>query len=331
MKNTMKKRFLQVFSLLLVIAMLAIPVWADASKLPMLTFDKATQEVVHGQARTVQVTVNLPGNCYGITGAWSTSLGSDITLTGGDKVDASTGVVDWSTVDGEPETWFTESITKLTATYTIPADVPAGTYEVTFTLMMYTGDGYDPIEGTAVPFKAKIVVKHATAVHHEATAATCMEKGNIEYWTCPGCSKNFSDEACTTEVADVTIAIDKDAHSYPTTPSGYTDNNNGTHTAYYICEHNAEHKKSDSAVEHDFANGDCVCGAEKPGLKGDVNLDGQINMNDVVALMQHVLMADIITDTTALENGEVTNNTTLDMNDVVKLMQYVLKAIDSLD
>jgi len=73
---------------------------------------------------------------------------------------------------------------------------------------------------------------------------------------------------------------------------------------------------------------------EKPavtGLKGDVTLNGEVDMDDVVALMQHVLMAEVITDTTSLANGEVTNDTSLDMDDVVKLMQYVLKAIDSLD
>ena len=67
------------------------------------------------------------------------------------------------------------------------------------------------------------------------------------------------------------------------------------------------------------------------GLKGDVDLNGTVDMNDVVALMQHVLLAEIITDANALANGEVTNDSSLDMNDVVKLMQYVLKAIDSLD
>jgi len=67
------------------------------------------------------------------------------------------------------------------------------------------------------------------------------------------------------------------------------------------------------------------------GLKGDVNLDGAVDMDDVVKLMQHVLKAEVITDATSLSNGEVTNNDELDMDDVVKLMQYVLKAIDSLD
>ena len=67
------------------------------------------------------------------------------------------------------------------------------------------------------------------------------------------------------------------------------------------------------------------------GLKGDVDLNGVVDMDDVVMLMRHVLQAEIITNPTSLEVAEVTNDATLDMDDVVKLMQYVLKAIDSLD
>ena len=67
------------------------------------------------------------------------------------------------------------------------------------------------------------------------------------------------------------------------------------------------------------------------GLKGDVDLDEDVDMDDVVALMCHVLKAITIDDATALANGEVTNDDTLDMDDVVKIMCYVLKAIPSLD
>ena len=66
-------------------------------------------------------------------------------------------------------------------------------------------------------------------------------------------------------------------------------------------------------------------------LKGDVNLDGVVDMEDTTALMRHVLSAEIITDTKALAAAEVTGNDSLDMEDVTKLMRYVLNAIDSLD
>jgi len=64
--------------------------------------------------------------------------------------------------------------------------------------------------------------------------------------------------------------------------------------------------------------------------KGDVTLDGNVNMDDVTALMRHILKAHTITNTEALALGEVTGDGTLNMDDVTKLMRYVLKAIDSL-
>ena len=54
-------------------------------------------------------------------------------------------------------------------------------------------------------------------------------------------------------------------------------------------------------------------------------------MDDVVALLNHVVKAEIITDVTSLANGEVTGDNDLNMDDVVKLLNYVVKAIDSLD
>ena len=65
--------------------------------------------------------------------------------------------------------------------------------------------------------------------------------------------------------------------------------------------------------------------------KGDINQDTEVNMDDVVALLNHVVKADIITDFAALAAGEVTNDTELNMDDVVKLLNYVVKAIESLD
>ena len=55
-------------------------------------------------------------------------------------------------------------------------------------------------------------IAHNNKEHHEEVAATCVATGTIEYWYCPDCDKNFSNEACTTEVTDLTIAIDSTNH-----------------------------------------------------------------------------------------------------------------------
>lgn len=66
-------------------------------------------------------------------------------------------------------------------------------------------------------------------------------------------------------------------------------------------------------------------------LLGDVQMDGDVDMEDVVALLNHTLKASIITDEYALKAGKVASGAELGMEDVVKILNYVLKAIDSLE
>lgn len=55
-------------------------------------------------------------------------------------------------------------------------------------------------------------IAHKNKEHHEAVPATCIATGTIEYWSCPDCSTNYSDEACTTAVTDLTAAINPNNH-----------------------------------------------------------------------------------------------------------------------
>ena len=48
--------------------------------------------------------------------------------------------------------------------------------------------------------------------HTAAVDPTCSAAGNVEYWYCSSCEKYFSDEEGTTEIADVTLPIDPNAH-----------------------------------------------------------------------------------------------------------------------
>ena len=68
---------------------------------------------------------------------------------------------------------------------------------------------------------------------------------------------------------------------------------------------------------------------EPPYDLGDVELDKDVDMDDVVALMRHVLKAETLTKDNALAAGEVNFDDILNMDDVVKIMRYVLKAITS--
>ena len=51
-----------------------------------------------------------------------------------------------------------------------------------------------------------------TLTHVEAKDATCSETGNVEYWHCDGCDKNFADAEGKKELTTVTTPIDRDNH-----------------------------------------------------------------------------------------------------------------------
>ena len=52
-----------------------------------------------------------------------------------------------------------------------------------------------------------------TLVQVEAVAATCTEKGTLEYWHCGGCGKNFADADGAEELTSVETAIDPNNHT----------------------------------------------------------------------------------------------------------------------
>ena len=345
----MKTKFLKVFCLLLVISMLVVPVNAAESAEPEFQL-QGIEVTLYGDAKTVEIPFVTPVS-YGIEGQFSTTATGDantIKLTGintafvpvanEDLVDVPTGKVMWVNTDFNGP----KAGKLVTGVYTIPADTAEGEYTVSFELRVFTGEDYEPIEPNEIYTATITVIQHKcsdvttdndhlcddvncpnreNASEHEYAAVvtdpTCTDKGYTTY-TC-NCGHTYTDNE-----------LPAKDHAWGE-PVGYTNNGDGTHTAHYVCGNDSQHKKDGEPTEHDFTNGDCVCGEKKPGMKGDVDLNGVVDMDDVVVLMQHVLKAETITDATALSNGEVTNNTELDMDDVVKLMQYVLKAIDSLD
>jgi hypothetical protein len=88
---------------------------------------------------------------------------------------------------------------------------------------------------------------NVTDLGHEwtavVTAPTCTEAGYITY-TCNKCGETYPEEG------DAAIG-----HAF----GPWTDNGNGTHSR--VCANNASHVDT---TDHDFTNGDCVCGAKKP-------------------------------------------------------------------
>lgn len=61
---------------------------------------------------------------------------------------------------------------------------------------------------------------HASELkHHDAVASTCVKEGNIEYWSCASCKKNFSDAEGKTLAANVTLSVDASAHTIVNVPA----------------------------------------------------------------------------------------------------------------
>lgn len=67
------------------------------------------------------------------------------------------------------------------------------------------------------------------------------------------------------------------------------------------------------------------------GLKGDVDLDGDVGPSDLTALAKHLAEIEFITDATAINNADVTGDAEIGPDDLTKLAQYLAEIIDSLE
>ena len=56
--------------------------------------------------------------------------------------------------------------------------------------------------------------KHTDLEHFPSKAATCTEKGNIEYWRCSGCGNYYSDAAGTVKTTSAKVSTPKNDHDY---------------------------------------------------------------------------------------------------------------------
>lgn len=82
-------------------------------------------------------------------------------------------------------------------------------YETGYTGDLYCKDCEKIIEyGVVIP---KLDHTHAMT-HCNAVEATCQAEGNVEYWHCTKCNKNYADESGTTELLTVATSVNPDNH-----------------------------------------------------------------------------------------------------------------------
>lgn len=323
----MKTRVFKAASLLLTISLLIISLSFMASAVDNEFSEKwqlvtATPTVLmdgnNPQTVTIQLIVKEELTCYALAGAWDTvdSTGS-IALTGDVAFNttlplnpndyaygaAAGGEMMWVNGKINSPVVLPQGYVFMTATYTVAANTASGTYKIAFAKTVYAGADAEPDETSEMLEIAIEVVGHTCTFHH-------YESDIDSHWQICACGKTIDN-------------TDWD-HTHDTYGKDDTQ-----HWSICVCGAIVP----DTTAPHDFTKGDCVCGAKKPatGLKGDVNLDGEITMEDAVALLRHVLNDLIITDATALSNGEVTGDTSLTMEDAVKIMRYALHDITSWD
>ena len=77
-----------------------------------------------------------------------------------------------------------------------------------------------------------------TLTKHDAVDATCTAPGNVEYWNCSVCGKNFSDSTGKGELTEITIPALN--HNW----GAWTSNGNGTHTR--TCQRDSRHTETEN-------------------------------------------------------------------------------------
>lgn len=95
---------------------------------------------------------------------------------------------------------------------------------------------------------------HASELeHHDAVASTCVKEGNIEYWSCASCKKNFSDAEGKALAENVTLPVDASAHTIVNVPAKpHTCTEDGI-IAHYKCT-GCGKLFSDEAGENEITN-----------------------------------------------------------------------------
>ncbi len=88
------------------------------------------------------------------------------------------------------------------------------------------------------------ICEHNDTEHTQRVEATCMTAGNIEYWTCTVCNKNFSDEACEKLVVSVEIPVDENAHDWDEWKQTTAPTCSAKGEDTRVCKHNGEHTET---------------------------------------------------------------------------------------
>lgn len=318
-----------------------------------LVADKPTVTLNGTDSQTVTVSLMTKEalDCYGIEGTWDisekdgvgyirlTDLAFNQTLPVNEYRDfayAITGEVQWAN-DTFDMIEMLEGYTIMTATYTVDANTPAGTYVVRFIKDVYTGADGEPTEN-----QEELAV-NITVTHHECTHDTYGYDEN-NHWSICACGKVvegstnehvFVNGSCVCgaeeKVTNITV-VSKGVGKYDsTTDSGYSVNGNVVTVKYALaCKVGYLVDGSYVAITPVANNNGSYSFTAPAGVtevllvvKGDVTGEGSILTNDVSRLNAYVLGKTPLT-AEAQFAADVTGEGSILTNDVSRLNAYVL-------
>ena len=234
----MKKILSKGISLLLTVAMVLSLVSTSAFAADFSKLKVTGGEVVLDGTNPGTVTVSWTGTgdyeIYGIEGTWSlketgatdklklTEITSEIlTFKGMNYVDVPSGKLMWTDDSFDDPGVIAAGKNLISATYSVAADTPAGTYTVTYQSINLIGDDAEnDMTGGTVSFDITVKTSVTPPAHTctltkvPAKPATCTEDGNIEYYQCSDstCGKLYKDAAGTQEITKDDTII-KAAHT----------------------------------------------------------------------------------------------------------------------
>lgn len=186
----------------------------------------------------------------------------------------------------------------------------------------------------------KTVTVTGTCVCGDTATASVSSSSEVTPGTCQTAELTtytavFDAEWITEKTVTKTVEGELDGDKHIGEQSTAYINNGEDHTVTITCQCGGV--ISETPEEHSYVDGSCVCGAvdETPDvggtLKGDVNLDGEVNSIDLTMLTSHVYGIEVLTDPVALANADVNDDGDYNSNDITKHAQYVYGIITDWD
>ena len=224
-------------------------------------------------------------------------------------------------VGGSDNNGITEKTTVMTIVAKFPAGAEAEIYAPAFAKEDFIAGGGETIDGTG-----GVKVSNAFGTRNVQVDPVTVKPGT----TVSGTVKDSSGKA----VSGATVELCKDGTKVGDATAGtdgkYTISNvsTGTYTLKAKSSDGSLNGSADVTVKADsILNADVTL---QKWQKGDVNKDGEINSDDVTALLRHVSKIELLSsDAAAL--GDVDNNGEVNSDDVTKLLRFVSKIITNLD